>query len=407
MSDGPKVTWNERDRAWYFRYRRADNTRNSKSVPKEIQDARGAQAWANRWVAVFRRNGGKPPTWEVKVPATPHKTIADLSETWLRFRRDHPRTGPNTYDQFKTNMNAHILPHPIARRPIVDLSPHELAKWMKGVASRVAPNTAGNVCWSLTEFFKDVRGQDWGIPLPLNPMKDEIVRAEVPRRVNLAGKGNVIHLTAEQAATLLAAGPDVVPAHRHSRHAFELYTGAREGETSGLAWKHLYLDVAIPYVDVERQLLENLEFAAPKKNSFRQIPLHPRLIAILSEWRVNGWPFQFGRSPTYDDPVWPATRGRREGTYYRPASGRRLRSDLRAVGLSDTFKGHDIDAHALRRTFATLLDDAGVSPNRLGPLLGHAGKTVTDRNYIGRNLRKFLPSILAMELEVDGVVNPP
>ena len=232
--EGPKVTWNARDRVWYFKYRRADNSRTSKFVPREIQDERGAQVWANRWMLEFRRNGGKPPTWEIKLPVTPHKTIASLADTWLHFRRDHPRTGPNTHDQFRTNMKAHVLPHSIAIRPILDLTPHMLAKWMKEVAGKVAPNSAGNISWTLSEFFKDVRGQEWGVPLTSNPMRDEIVRAEIPRRVNVAGKGNVIHLTAEQSAILLAAGPDVVPPHRHSRHAFELYTGARAGETSGL-----------------------------------------------------------------------------------------------------------------------------------------------------------------------------
>ena len=152
-------------------------------------------------------------------------------------------------------------------------------------------------------------------------------------------------------------------------------------------------------MDIERQLLEELTLAPPKKNSFRQIPLHPRLVLILRGWRKEGWPFLFARAPNAEDPVWPATRGRHEGTFYRPASARRLRSDLKAAGLPDTFKGHDIDAHALRRTFATILDDAGIARHRIGALMGHAGTTVTDRNYIGRNLRKFLPAIMALALE--------
>jgi AraC-like DNA-binding protein len=131
-------------------------------------------------------------------------------------------------------------------------------------------------------------------------------------------------------------------------------------------------------------------------------------VQTLKAWREDGWVKLFGHAPRPSDPVWPRVRSevatakrpaRPRGSFYHPASARLLREDLKAVGVPDTFKGeHPIDAHALRRTFATPLSDAKVPDAAIAALMGHAKQGVTDANYISRNLGSFVPHVLKLDL---------
>jgi hypothetical protein len=47
-----------------------------------------------------------------------------------------------------------------------------------------------------------------------------------------------------------------------------------------------------------------------------------------------------------------------------------------------------ITAQALRRTFSSLLDAAGVTEEVRGPLMGHAPKTVTAKHYTAAALER-------------------
>lgn len=52
------------------------------------------------------------------------------------------------------------------------------------------------------------------------------------------------------------------------------------------------------------------------------------------------------------------------------------------MGQSARFDGIDLDFHALRRTFATMLSRAGLSDAEVGELLGHGAQSVARRHYI-------------------------
>jgi integrase len=52
--------------------------------------------------------------------------------------------------------------------------------------------------------------------------------------------------------------------------------------------------------------------------------------------------------------------------------------------------------HALRRTFASLLEESGVPREQICGLMGHGAKGVTDRNYIRKSLKRYQEAISAL-----------
>jgi hypothetical protein len=59
---------------------------------------------------------------------------------------------------------------------------------------------------------------------------------------------------------------------------------------------------------------------------------------------------------------------------------------------------HPFTFHACRRTFMSLLEAESVPREIIGALAGHAGKTVADRHYIAKNLKRFHEAVCRLPL---------
>lgn len=77
----------------------------------------------------------------------------------------------------------------------------------------------------------------------------------------------------------------------------------RFGEASPRRWRH-YLPGARPLgslvVNTSYNSLLGIE-KATKTGHARDVPVHPVLAAMLTEWRLLGWEAAMGRKPTDDD----------------------------------------------------------------------------------------------------------
>jgi integrase len=400
-------TWNKRHGVYFIKYRTLDGKRSTKNVPAVYQTEEAARAWADKAI-VYYRNTGK---WVAAAGATSAEpvTIRSLHQKWLKFREVQAKTSATTLAQFESNMRLYILTDPIADQAIETLTPKVLRAWVRLMSvkiagktgKKIAANTAKNIVATLTRFFRDARAESW-IELDSNPMKDEMVRDEVPPAINVAGKGVVVHVPREDLIVLLRSDSPLIPPQRKMRHVVACTTGAREGEISALAWHHVRLTAEIPHVEIERQLTTLGAFEPPKRDSYRTLPLHPASIKALAWWRSTGWALLTGREPTDEDPVFPSTTG----AFFRPRAALQLRHDLGAAGVAMHYKGHPMDAHALRRSFATMLADAEVPEDVRAILMGHASKTVTDRHYTARNLGRFVGAVAKVDLGTAGWVEP-
>lgn len=393
----PRVTWNKRDQVWFFKYQPLEGSRKSKNVPASIAGSENerekAQHWADDYMTALARNGGKPPTWDVKLSAE-KVTILGTYDKWLAHRENHPKTGRNTFKGLKSSIKNNVLPDEIARRPIDEIDAHDCYAWVERMVKGKAPNSARNHYSALLTFFDDCYAKRWATLPKGNPLAHKFVKDALPEAVNLVGKKDVIHLTREQVLTLVHAERQVMPPMRRLRHLFVLTQGTREGETQGLSIGNVRLDGEIAFVEIDRQLDEEKNFVGCKKDSERTLPLHPLTEAGLRWWIEVGWRQWVGRKPKPSDPLFPDFHGE----YCRPKSALHLRTDLSNAKLPTHYKGLFINGHALRRTFATMLADAGVDEQIRGILMGHDASTVTDKHYTARHLPRFKPAIYALNL---------
>ena len=421
MSDYTSLLFNTKIGAWTFKFYPLgdDAKRSAKNVPRAVAraeaDERAARTWADKAIVVYRNSGAWPGADVTLPPALPLVTLEALGPKWIEWLRARNANGEgaeSTSDGYERILNTTVYPHSIAKKAIQEITVDDAAQFVEDVSKGCEDNTARNRSAALTALFKWARTRDarrWmsTIKLAGNPMRDEIVRDAIPKKGSRAAQKNVIVLLPKDRFEALVTHPsENIPILRRLWYVFAITTGARYAEQCGLAWSHLHLDATqrcphagcqaasdIAHVHIERQLTKRGGFAPPKRNSVRTLPLHALTLEALRWWRDHGWKEHVGRRLEFGDAVFART----DGTYlYQHHIPRYLRQDLVEAELSAKIDGFNIDNHALRRSFLTMLADAGVEESIRTVLGGHKAKTVTDRHYTARNLPRFVAAVAAL-----------
>jgi integrase len=174
----------------------------------------------------------------------------------------------------------------------------------------------------------------------------------------------------------------------------------RRGEVQGLKWQYLDLDSAVPTVNVVQQLLESGKFGLPKTEaSANKVPLHPDCVAVLREWKNEGWEKFVGRKPTGDDLVFPTRKGTPD-PWHKAAL--EFRGYLGKAGIKDTFT-HDqmfregengervphsfpIVFHNVRHTIKSLLVAHGWEQSSANRYIRHSTEKGADKAYSSKDL---------------------
>jgi integrase len=180
---------------------------------------------------------------------------------------------------------------------------------------------------------------------PTNPF-------EVLSKVDARGKESFRRraLTDDEARRLLAGARRLI-------YLLALHTGLRRGEINALCWADLRLDCANPFYLVP---------AASSKNRKEQPrPLHPELAAELKAVKESG-------KATPEALVFP------DGVPLMKV----MHKDFKDAGIPQKDeRGHKVDFHALRMTFITRLQRAGVSPREAMELARHNDMRLTMKVY--------------------------
>ncbi len=326
-------------------------------------------------------------------------TLASIYPLWKKYIQNE-KTNKNgnlldytTQGIWLVRARRYVLTHSIANLPLTaeHLTPVVCVKWLdyvKGLG--LAKYTIKDIVQVIRTMISDGRKKGWIklSDLPYNPFLDEIVKSEIPVGSTIAGKDNPIHLTEGEAVQLMSSANAKTPLWRKVKNILALTTGARDGELQGLSWSRVDLGARLMVVD--RQLKKVVAgvplFAPPKRGSHRTLPLHSLAVDALRELqRVSG-----GKG---EEPVFPNFMVGSVGQYFRSDSADYFRIDLRAAGVSDQFQGvHNHTIHSCRRTFMTLLADAGVSDVDIGILGGHCQVGVR-RHYIASHVERFIDVI--------------
>ncbi|MGH7990550.1 MAG: tyrosine-type recombinase/integrase, partial [Limisphaerales bacterium] len=223
-----------------------------------------------------------------------------------------------------------------------------------------APKTINEYHAVLSALFTWLRKQN---RVPANPF-------EIISKVDTRGRERLRRraLNDDEAKRLLATP-------RKLLYLLAMHTGLRRGEINALHGGDFHLDTANPYWVLPAAFVKN------RKEQPR--PLHPELVEELQKLKAAG-------KLKSGDLVFPE----------RVPPMKVIRADFKAVGIPLTDeRGHRVDFHALRTTYITRLQRAGVSPREAMELARHSDMRLTMKTYtdvaqlpLAATVRK-LPSI--------------
>ncbi len=213
-------------------------------------------------------------------------------------------------------------------------------RWRDG--QKQTPKTINEYKAALSALFSWFRKQNRAAANPF----------ELVTKVDVRGKES-FHRRAlnDDEARKLLAGP-----HR-PLYLLALHTGLRRGEINALRWGDLRLDVVNPFYMVP--------VAKSKSRKEQPRPLHPELVKELQALKS-------ATNATTETLVFPE----------QVPAMKVIRKDFKAAGIPlEDERGYRVDFHALRMTYITRLQRAGVSPREAMELARHSDMRLTMKTY--------------------------
>jgi integrase len=227
---------------------------------------------------------------------------------------------------------------------IKDITPDTFMKW-RASEKKLSPKTLNEYLAHMCTLLNwlERKGE-----LIVNPLK-------TVTKVETRGKERVQRraFTEEELGKLFGVHP-----LRGLIYRLAAYTGLRRGEIRALRWSDIKLDAETPHIEVRASTSKN------KKTAI--LPLLKDLLEALRKYRSeHPWVpndfVVFKRIPTVET----------------------LREDLKACGINANKDalGRQVDFHALRHTFCTLLHKWGVEPRAAMELMRHSDMKLTMKTY--------------------------
>lgn len=388
-----KLFWSNAKRCWIGKWKDAESGAwKNKVVPCEHTHEQDALDWFAQWWAGQRmdRTAARPVV---------RSTVLQLMQWWAGYLRTRPGADPSLAESADRVRRLYVEPFAFARVETDGMEIHHCVDWIEDVQRMgKADFTVRNVVQMVRTMFSDARGK--GRYRGENFFNDAYVKQRLRNPQPKKGKDVVVHLSPGDAFKVASYDGDLVPLKRHARNVLAMLSGLRSGELHALRWCDLDLDVKVPHVRVNRQLVRNQStmveptFKPPKCGSKRNVPLHPLAVAALRRWR-EAWSSYAGVERSEESPVFAGPGG----VYLNDYATRELSLDLVAYGASPLFDGaHRITPHAMRRTCLTLLTNAGANDGDVKEVAGHAKAGVTRKHYVGEDLARLQRAILSIRL---------
>lgn len=289
--------------------------------------------------------------------AKPGTTIVALVDAWLLLV-DKGDGAPAT--KHAHHGNGRRIVRAFGALNLADLTTGRLRTWIRSMREEgLSPGRIHQVWSSMHRLVDTAMGEEW-VSLPASPLRHPGMKGVLPPVEAPA----VRVLTDVEVDTILKSP-------RRLRYLVALTSGLRDGEISALRWCDIREVEGILCFDVQKSVTPiggPTVKATKTRSSKRLVPVHP---ALATELRGTG-----------EAPLFPGP----DGGFSRPHSAYLLREDLGEPESPLTF-------HALRRTFSTRLDAAGVPGELADRLLGHAPKSMRERHYNAIDLKRMASAV--------------
>lgn len=345
----------------------------SATAPKEVTSELKFRGWAKSTLEAIagmtdapRRAGSTGPT------------LAEKSADWLALLRQDSEVSGGTYRVNKTALDAHILPR-FGSYTFDALAPNELREWVRELRAKLSPGRAKRIVQVFRKFVRAARLEKW-TTIRINPLDSDEVLDVLPKKTKRA---DVVSMPVDVAQSLLDKTKEL---RRAARYAVALNTGAADGELAGCLIGSVTGIGSEPKIEILQAFKRGTKDTGksaeigPPKNEYRvrSIPLNDCARDALTEWLAYGWEQWVGRQPTKSDPLFPDSRG----NFSRPDFSALMRRDLESAGLPTADdKGRPYEFRCLRRTFSTMLYDAGVAREDREQLMGQSTESVNSEHY--------------------------
>ena len=326
---------------WYAKYRLPDGRQVQKKIgpawsergrpPVGCFTKRTAEAWlqdvlgqARRGTLSGMRSGGA--------------TFAEAAEEWLRFIAQDRERKPSTIRDYRSVLNAHLLPA-FGHRELESITVEEIEVW-RGSLSGLSNRSKNKLLIQLHGIFRRAQ-RVYG--LDANPL------ARVEKHP-LRSSGDIEVLAPEEVWALVRAASSELDGAIFLTAAF---TGLRMGELLALRWRDVDFTGSVIRV---RTSWAGGQLTTPKSGKVRSVPMAPDVATALARLgdREN-W--------TGDDDLVFASEG---GDYLSDSALRvRYKAALTRANL------RNLRFHDLRHTFGTrMISKADV--RRVQEWMGHA-----------------------------------
>jgi integrase len=262
----------QRGPAWYAKYRLPDG----RQVQRRIGPAwttrgrpaagyftkRSAEAWLHE-VLEQARAGTLPGL------RRSNATVADAAAEWLRYVVEDRAIKPSTQKEYRSMLNAHILPA-FGDRPLEALTARDIERWRARLS--VCPRTKNKLVTVLHGIYRRAQ-RVWD--LSINPALN-VERLREPRSLDMDV------FTPEEVMALVRAAASEQDAAIVLTAAF---TGLRRGELVALRWRDV--DFAASLIRV-RATYAHEALTTPKSGRVRSVPMAPAVAAALARLGQRG-----------------------------------------------------------------------------------------------------------------------
>ena len=305
--------------------------------------------------------------------------LGNLLGRWLEFKQyevDVDELKQSTFSWYRSAVERHLIPAPIARVRLRDLNSDQLRRFLsakrksgrldgKGGLGADSVRRLSTVLHAALGYAVD---EEW---LAKNPM-DKI---RIPSKT-ASTTARELEWTANDLRTFLD--------HHREDRLFPAWrvmavTGLRRGELLGLKWTDLRIpDIGTPTLTIRRTIVTvdgTPTISTPKtEGSIRTAPIDPDTVQVLEAWRERQMSGRAEWDTAWHTDSWVFTK--EDGTYVRPDTfSRRTVQATKDAGLPA------FTPHKWRHLAGTLLLEAGVPLKVVSDVLGHSSTTVTSDIY--------------------------
>lgn len=335
---------------------------------REIERSGKSRSGAERLLKQAINRELQTPTGE---DVTSKARFKDVADKWLAAQIRRAESGERawgTIENYRSMLKNHVLPA-FGELQLFEVTVPRLDRFFPALQDRSSAAHARTARAVVSGVLRYAVRQG---ALTTNPVRDiEPISGRTKRKARA--------LTAEERQQWLAQlrlDPVAVRKDLPDLTLFMMATGVRIGEALALYWEGVDLEAGTVLIDwtVVRVKGKGLQRTDPKTPSAERVLRLPSwMVDVLRKRHREA---QADKRPL-DTPVFPDSLGGLRD----PSNAMR---DLRNARGTDGFAW--VTSHVFRKTAATILDDAGLSPRDIADQLGHSKPSMTLDVYMGRTV---------------------